>query len=332
MREWAVRSWTGGWRPGWTMSRHEPAIAVIVPCHNEEQTIGRVVENAQAALPNAGVYVFDNASTDRTAERARAAGARVVSTSPKGKGVVVNRMFADVDADVYLLVDGDSTYDLGVASKLVRKLLDERLDMVVGCRVDEGHETAYRYGHRFGNRMLTAAIRGMFGGTFTDVLSGYRAFSRRYVKTFPSHSKGFEIEAEMTVHALTIGMPCGEIDTRYGARPADSVSKLSTYTDGTRILITIMRLYVSEHPFSFYGAVGVLLGGVSVLLALPLLTYYLETGLVPRLPTAVLSLGLMLSGQLAWVCGTILDGVTRGRKELRRMAYLRIPGPDSLVP
>lgn len=313
------------------MKRDEPTIAVIVPCHNEEQTIGRVVANAQAALPGAVVYVFDNASTDRTAERARAAGARVLSTSPKGKGVVVNRMFADVEADVYLLVDGDATYDLGAASSLVQKLLGERLDMVVGCRVDDGHDIVYRHGHRFGNRMLTVAIRGMFGGTFTDVLSGYRAFSRRYVKTFPSHSKGFEIEAEMTVHALTIGMPCGELETRYGSRPAGSESKLSTYTDGTRILMTIVRLYVSENPLSFYGGLGMLLAGVSVVLAAPLLMYYLETGLVPRLPTAVLSLGLMLSGQLAWVCGMILDGVTRGRKELRRMAYLRIPGPGSPV-
>ena len=312
--------------------KKQPTIAVIVPCHNEEQTIGQVVADARAALPRADVFVFDNASTDRTAEQARAAGAHVVLTSPKGKGVVVNRMFADVDADVYLLVDGDSTYDLGAASRLVRKLLRERLDMVVGCRVDEGDEAVYRHGHRFGNRLLTAAIRSIFGGTFTDVLSGYRAFSRRYVKSFPSHSKGFEIEAEMTVHALAIGMPCGEVETKYGARPADSVSKLSTYRDGARILKTIAHMYIAEHPLSFYGILGLLLAGASVVLALPLLTHYLETGLVPRLPTAVLSIGLMLSGLLAWACGFILDGVTQGRRELRRIVYLQIPGPDVFDP
>lgn len=312
-------------KKSWNVSKTDFRIAVIVPCYNEEQSIAKVVMDFKKTLPEAVVYVFDNNSTDLTSEVARASGASVIHVPLKGKGNVVRRMFADVEADVYLMTDGDGTYDARFAPQLVDKLLCDKLDMVVGCRLDKGEAENYRRGHRFGNRMLTGAARRIFGGQFTDMLSGYRAFSRRYVKSFPAFSAGFEIETELTIHALELRMPYGEIMTSYGARPEGSESKLSTYRDGLRILKMIIRMYRVERSLAFFSLAGLLLAIASVFLALPLLFEYLATGLVPRLPTAVLSMGLMLSGQLAIFCGLILDTVTRGRHELRRMKYLSIP-------
>ena len=302
------------------------SIAVILPCFNEEQAIQKTVSDFKEEIPTAAIYVFDNNSSDRTTEVARAAGATVVHVPLRGKGNVVRRMFADIEADVYLMADGDSTYDAKSALSLIDKLLKERLDMVVGCRIDHGEDENYRLGHRFGNRMLTNTVQRIFGGHFTDMLSGYRAFSRRYVKSFPALATGFEIETELTIHALELRMPYGEVSTLYGARPVGSQSKLSTYRDGIRILRTIVRLYMIERPLQFFSIVAFILACSSVILTYPVFTEYLKTGLVPRLPTAVLSVGLMLSGQLALVCGFILDTVTRGRHEFRRLAYLSIPG------
>lgn len=301
-------------------------IAVILPCYNEEHAIARVINDFQVVLPEAVIYVFDNNSTDRTAEIARSAGASVVHVALQGKGNVVRRMFADVEADIYLMTDGDCTYDVGVARQLAEKLLAENLDMVVGCRVDQGESANYRRGHRLGNRLLTGSVRRIFGGGFTDMLSGYRVFSRRFVKSFPALARGFEIETELTVHALELRMPCGEVDTVYGARPEESFSKLSTYRDGFRILNTIMRLYRLERPLQFFSTFSVLLALAAIGFAIPLLQEYLATGLVPRLPTAILSTGLMLAALLAFGCGLLLDNVTRGRQEFRRIAYLSIPG------
>ena len=313
------------------LSRTDLRVAVIIPCFNEEQAIAKVVADFKNELPEAVIYVFDNNSTDRTADVAKAVGAMVIQVPLRGKGNVVRRMFADVEADVYLMTDGDATYDARFAPQLVDRLLQDKLDMVIGCRVDEGEADHYRRGHRLGNRMLTASVRRIFGGQFTDMLSGYRAFSRRYVKSFPALATGFEIETELTIHALELRMPYGEIETPYGARPQGSESKLSTYRDGLRILILIARMYMLERPLAFFSIFGFLFAGISVLLAVPLLLEYLATGLVPRLPTAVLSVGLMLSGLLSFVCGLILDTVTRGRHELRRIAYLSIPGPSVLL-
>ena len=309
-----------------TVSIADFKVAIIIPCYNEELTIHKTVSDFKKEMPGGIVYVFDNGSTDRTSEVARAAGARVVHVPMRGKGNVVRRMFADVDADIYLMVDGDSTYDARFAPGLIDKLLNENLDMVVGCRVDQGAVENYRLGHRWGNRILTQFVQRIFGGQFTDMLSGYRAFSRRYVKSFPSLSSGFEIETELTIHALELRMPCGELATPYYARPEASHSKLSTYRDGLRIVKTIVRMYMIERPLQFFSMLGLIFACVSVLLAVPLLAEYLKTGLVPRMPTAVLSVGLMLSGQLAIVCGFVLDTVTRGRHELRRIAYLSCAG------
>ncbi|MGB5290226.1 MAG: glycosyltransferase family 2 protein [Lysobacterales bacterium] len=301
-------------------------IAVILPCYNEEQAIVKVINEFQDALPEAVIYVFDNNSTDRTAEVARAAGANVAHVALKGKGNVVRRMFADVEADIYLMTDGDCTYDVSVVRSLVNKLLAENLDMVVGCRVDRGEAENYRRGHRFGNQLLTGSVRRIFGGQFTDMLSGYRVFSRRFVKSFPTMARGFEIETELTVHALELRMPCGEVETAYGSRPEESESKLSTYRDGFRILKTIGRLYMIERPLQFFSILSAILALVSVAIALPLLPEYLATGLVPRFPTAILATGLMISALLAFGCGLLLDNVTRGRQELKRLSYLSIPG------
>lgn len=304
-------------------------VAVILPCYNEEKAIVKVINEFQEALPEAVIHVFDNNSSDRTAEVARAAGATVSHVPLKGKGNVVRRMFADVEADVYLMTDGDCTYDVSVARNLVDKLLDENLDMVVGCRVDRGEAENYRRGHRFGNQMLTGSVRRIFGGQFTDMLSGYRVFSRRFVKSFPALARGFEIETELTVHALELRMPCGEVETKYGSRPEESESKLSTYRDGFRILKTIGRLYMVERPLEFFSIFSFLLAAASIAFAIPVFQEYFLTGLVPRLPTALLATGLMLSALLSFGCGLLLDNVTRGRQEQRRFAYLSIPGVSS---
>jgi glycosyltransferase involved in cell wall biosynthesis len=307
----------------------QPRIAVLLPCYNEEAAIERTVAGFRAALPDAIVYVFDNNSSDRTIERARAAGAVVRLEKQQGKGNVVRRMFADVDADVYLMADGDLTYDPAAAAPMVAMLLADQLDMVVGTRKHEAAE-AYRGGHVLGNRIFTGLLAGLFGRSFTDIFSGYRAFSRRFVKSFPVLSAGFEIETEMSVHALELRMPVGELETAYAARPEGSTSKLSTYRDGWRILKTIVTLYRIERPVLFFGSIGLGLLILGIILAIPLISTYLATGLVPRLPTAILITGLGIVATLCLFAGLILDTVTRGRREVRRLAYLahRAPGND----
>jgi glycosyltransferase involved in cell wall biosynthesis len=304
-------------------------LALIVPCYNEEAAIAAVIRGFRAALPALSVHVFDNGSSDRTAEVARSEGARVAHVALRGKGNVVRRMFADVDADVYVIVDGDATYYADSVRPLVDKLLDEGLDMVVGCRrtPEELARAAYRRGHQFGNALLTNGVRRIFGGSFEDMLSGYRAFTRRYVKSFPAVSRGFEIETELTVHALELRMPYGELDTPYGARAEGSASKLSTWRDGLRILRTIGWLYMMERPFAFFGRGAVLLAGISLALFVPVLITYMEVGLVPRLPTAVLSATMMVCALLSLVCGLVLNTVTHGHQEVKRLAYLSVPAP-----
>jgi glycosyltransferase involved in cell wall biosynthesis len=304
------------------------AIAVLVPCYNEEVAIPKVVADFRAALPGATIYVYDNNSRDGTVAAARAAGAIVRTEMLQGKGHVVRRMFADIEADVYVLVDGDDTYEAGAAPAMVRQLVDNQLDMVNGARVTE-IEAAYRRGHKFGNAMLTGIVARIFGNRVTDMLSGYRVFSRRFVKSFPALAAGFETETEFTVHALELKMPVGEVSTAYKDRPAGSTSKLRTYSDGFRILRTILVLVKEERPLQFFSLAGAVLLVIGFGLSVPVLLEFLRTGLVPRLPTAILSTGLVLLSFLSFACGLILDTVTRGRKEAKRIAYLAIPAPGS---
>jgi glycosyltransferase involved in cell wall biosynthesis len=304
-------------------------IAVLLPCYNEEAAIGATVRGFREALPSATVYVYDNNSRDRTRERAAEAGAVVRSERQQGKGHVVRRMFADVDADVYVIADGDLTYDPGAAPQMVQMLLDEQLDMVVGTRRHE-EKDAYRGGHVLGNKLFTSILSGLFGRSFSDIFSGYRVFSRRFVKSFPVLSSGFEIETEISVHALELRMPVGEIETAYGARPEGSHSKLSTFSDGWRISRTIATLYRVERPVLFYGGIGALLLLAAILLAIPLVQTYLQTGLVPRFPTAILLTGIVIVAVLCFFTGLILDTVTRGRREIRRLAYLSFEAPGAV--
>lgn len=302
---------------------------MLVPCFNEEVAVAKVVKDFRAALPTAAILVFDNNSTDNTAADARTAGAEVFREKRQGKGFVVSRMFTDVEADVYVLVDGDATYHAPSVRVMIERLLDDRLDMVVGNRVDR-EEAAYRAGHRTGNWLLTSFVTQVFGPTFNDMLSGYRVFSRRFVKSFPVLSGGFEIETELTIHALELGLPVAEIDTPYYARPEGSASKLSTWSDGFRILRTIFRLYRAERPLPFFTGIGLALAIASIGFAIPVFVTYFETGLVPRLPTAILSLGLMLLAFMSAAIGLVLDTVTRGRREIKLLAYLahRAPGEE----
>ena len=300
--------------------------AVLVPCRNEAAAIARVVADFRAALPGATVYVYDNNSTDGTTEKAAAAGAVVGRETRQGKGHVVRRMFREIDADVYVLVDGDATYDAPSAGRLVAALCEGGNDMVVAARVGQ-QDAAYRRGHVFGNRMLTGFVAAIFDTSLRDMLSGYRVFSRRFVKSFPILSSGFEVETELTIHALELEMPIAEIDTPYYARPSGSESKLSTWGDGLRILFTILRLYRSERPLAFFTIFGTACAAAAIVLAVPIVVTYFETGLVPRFPTAILSTGLMLTAFLAVACGFILDTVTRGRREMKLLAYLAQRGP-----
>src|ERR1700761_3118219 len=305
----------------------EPAevrIAVLVPCFNEEAAVATVVADFRNALPSAKIFVYDNNSSDRTAEIARAAGAEVRSERRQGKGHVVRRMFADIDADIYVLVDGDATYDAPSAPGMIARLVNDHLDMVVGSRLDQ-EQAAYRRGHRTGNWLLTSFLSSVFGQAFTDILSGYRVFSRRFVKSFPVLSDGFEIETELTVHALELAMPVAEIETPYFARPQGSVSKLNTWRDGFRILGTILKLYRSEKPLRFFTIIGLFLALVAIGLAIPLVVTYLEEGVVPRGPTAILSTGLMIVAVLSVSSGLVLDTVTRGRREMKLLAHLAKP-------
>lgn len=303
-----------------------PRIAVIIPCYNEALSIQLVIDEFKTCLPEATLFVFDNNSSDGTADIARRAGAKVIPVKLRGKGNVVRRMFADVEADVYVMVDGDATYDLRDIRRHIDQLLTQRLDMLVGCRRDDGsNPQTYRPGHRLGNLMLTGSVAWIFGGHFTDMLSGYRVFSRRYVKSFPALSSGFETETELTVHALELRMPCAEADIVYRARPEGSTSKLSTLRDGWRILETILKLFISERPSAFFGLLALLLCLLGLALGVPLLLTYLQTGLVPRLPTGVLATGIMMCSGLSLVCGAILHTVTLGRHEAKRLVYLGIP-------
>lgn len=302
-------------------------VAVLVPCFNEETTIAKVIADFRAALPEATIYVYDNNSTDRTVEIAGAAGALVRREMRQGKGNVVRRMFADVDADIYVLVDGDATYDPASVRVMIARLIEDRLDTVIAARVPE-EPGAYRPGHEAGNRLLTRFFAVTFNATFTDVLSGYRVFSRRFVKSFPVLSSGFEIEIELSAHVVELDLAAGEVPTPYYARPKGSASKLSTWRDGLRILATVVGLYRSERPLSFFSALGTMLAIVSVGLAIPIFITYFEQGIVPRLPTAILATGLMLLAFLSIVAGLVLDTVTRGRREMKRLIYLQQRAPD----
>jgi glycosyltransferase involved in cell wall biosynthesis len=305
-------------------------VAVLLPCYNEEAAIAQTVRDFRAALPHATVYVYDNNSSDRTVAVAREAGAVVRSERMQGKGSVVRRMFADVEADIYVMADGDATYEAAAAPQLISLLVDEHLDMVVGARKSEV-EAAYRRGHRFGNMMLTGMLSKLFGRSFTDILSGYRIFSRRFVKSFPVLAVGFEIESEMCVHALEMRMPVAERVTAYAARPEGSVSKLSTYRDGWRILNTILKLYRFERPIGFFGTIAGLIALAALVLAFPLFLTFFQTGEVPRFPTAILATGMMILAALNIMVGLILDTVVRARLEIRRLSYLSYPGPGTDV-
>jgi glycosyltransferase involved in cell wall biosynthesis len=308
------------------LNRSQLRIAILLPCYNEEAAIAQTVAGFRAALPDAAIYVYDNNSADRTVEVAAAAGAIVRTERMQGKGHVVRRMFADVEADIYIMADGDATYDAAAAPTLVARLLDERLDMVVGARKSEIEE-AYRRGHRLGNQLFTGILASLFGRTFTDIFSGYRVFSRRFVKSFPALARGFETETEISVHALELAMPVGEIVTAYGARPEGSVSKLSTYRDGWRIMKTILHLFRIERPVLFYGGFAAFLAVLALILAIPLIVTYVQTGLVPRFPTAILITGMMTVAFISFAVGLILDTVVRGRREVRRLHYLSYPAP-----
>lgn len=301
-----------------------PKIAVLAPCHNEAHAISGVVGAFRAALPEAAIYVYDNNSTDNTASLAREAGAVVRREMLQGKGHVVRRMFADIDADIYVMVDGDGTYAAADAPRLVAKLQEDHLDMVVARRVAADQGAAWRRGHVLGNHLMTRFVARLFGERFSDIFSGYRAFSRRFVKSFPALAGGFEIETELTIHALELQIPVGEIDSAYGGRAAGSASKLNTYADGARIALTILRLYKDIRPFRFFGGAAAIMAVVSLVMTEPLLVTYLDTGLVPRFPTAILATGMMLLAFLSLTCGMILDSVARGRREAKRMAYLAL--------
>ncbi len=297
---------------------------MLIPCQNEAVAIGKVVQQFRAALPQAVVFVYDNNSTDDTVAVAQAAGAVVRSEPLQGKGNVVRRMFADIEADAYILVDGDDTYDPAAAPDMIRLLSEGQLDMVTAARTTESAD-AYRTGHRSGNLALTGLVTLLFGNRVTDMLSGYRAFSRRFVKSFPALSTGFETETEFTIHALELAMPVGEVTAPYKDRPAGSASKLHTYTDGVRILRTIVLLLKEARPLQFFSVGAAVLAVAALLLGAPVVAGFMRTGLVPRLPTAVLATALMGLAFLSSTCGFILDSVARGRKEAKRMAYLAIP-------
>jgi glycosyltransferase involved in cell wall biosynthesis len=300
------------------------SIAVLIPCYNEELAVAEVIAGFRASLPDATMLVYDNNSSDHTRQIAGLAGAVVRNESLQGKGHVVRRMFADVEADIYVLVDGDNTYDPVAAPVMVRQLLENRLDMVTAVRLAAG-EDAYRLGHRIGNRVLSFLVCRVFGNRVSDVLSGYRVFSRRFVKSFPALATGFETETEFTIHALELRMPIGEVVTQYRGRATGSRSKLHTISDGLRILRTIMKLIKQERPLQSFGLTGAALLAVGLALGLPVVLQFLHSGMVPGLPTALLATGLILASSLSCVCGLVLEQVARGRQELKRLAYLSIP-------
>lgn len=303
------------------------AIAILVPCHNEAIAIADVIRDFKSALPNSKIYVYDNNSTDNTAEVAQSNGAIVRKETHKGKGNVVRRMFADVDADIYVMVDGDNTYEAQKAPILIERLIVDHLDMVVGSRVEtqvDDKYATYRLGHRFGNSLFSTIIARLFGKQFKDVFSGYRVFSRRFVKSFPATSRGFDIETELTIHSLELRLPTAEIETHYGARPEGSTSKLNSYKDGFKILMRIMLLLKEVRPLLFFGGIFIILAIISCVLFAPVFVDYLQTGLVQRFPTAILSTGIMLLAFMSLTCGIILDNVCRARREMKRFFYLHV--------
>lgn len=302
----------------------EMTVAVLLPCYNEGLSIAKVVNDFRVSLPNSLIFVYDNRSTDNTAEEARKAGAVVRNEPWPGKGNVVRRMFADIDADIYIMADGDGTYDASAAPGMIEKLVRDHLDMVVGTRRNV-YENAHRKGHGLGNMLFNTVYRKLFGPLFTDIFSGYRVFSRRFVKSFPAVSSGFEIETEMSVHASQMRMPIAEIPTDYGARQEGSTSKLRTFHDAFRILRTFLLLFKEIQPARFFGVIAVLLGITALVISTPILITYLETGLVPRFPTAILATGMMLLAGISLVSGLILDSVARGRLEQKRLLYLSMP-------
>lgn len=304
------------------LNKDNHSVAVIVPCYNEELAIAKVITDFKHHLPDAEIYIFDNNSSDKTSEVALAHGAHVKHVALKGKGNVVRRMFSDIDSDIYIMVDGDSTYDASAAILMVNKLIDEDLDMVVGCRKENGDHNTYRSGHRLGNKLLTGTVTTIFNGEFSDMLSGYRAFTRRYAKSFPCLSRGFEIETELTIHALELRMKYGEIDTVYGERPEGSVSKLSTYKDGIKILKTIIKLYAYERPLYFFSLLAAIFAFISLFFGIPILDEFKNTGLVLRFPTALLSATIMLCALISFFSGVILESITTGRREMKALFYL----------
>jgi glycosyltransferase involved in cell wall biosynthesis len=299
-------------------------IAVLIPCYNEAIAIPSVIESFRLHLPRARIYIYDNNSTDDTANIARQSGALVSNEPQQGKGHVVRRMFSDVEASIYILVDGDDTYSAASAPLMIKTFLDNHCDMVNARRITNS-DKAYRFGHHFGNRLLTGMVAWIFGKRFFDVLSGYRVFSRRFVKSFPALSTGFEIETELTIHALSLNMPVMEVSTPYKERPEESVSKLNTYRDGLRILWTILLITKEERPFFFFSVVFALLSVASIALGVPVVVEWLKTGMVPRFPTAILSASIMLLAFLSLSSGMILSSVARGRREIKRLHYLNLP-------
>lgn len=317
--------------PTTPVRNRDPSVAVLIPCFNEEITVGSVVQSFRSTLPSAAIYVYDNNSTDRTVDVARSAGAIVRSEGLQGKGHVVRRMFGDVDADVYVLVDGDNTYDAAAAPQLIEMMVAQSLDMVTGCRVSDQHDRTYRRGHRLGNQVLTGLVGRIFANRTKDMLSGYRVLSRRFVKSFPALSRGFEIETELTVHALELTMPIADIDTRYSERPAGSESKLNTIRDGFRVLGTILYLIKEGRPLAFFWSIAGISVALSLSLAYPIIATFLDSGQVPRFPTAILSASIMIVAVLSFFSGLILDTVARGRREAKRLAYLRYPAPQASI-
>lgn len=301
------------------------SIAVLLPCYNEENAIASVVASFRSALPKANIYVYDNNSTDNTSKVAKEAGAIVRHEFRKGKGNVIRRMFADIDADIYVMADGDGTYDADVAPDLVNALMNDNADMIVGSRAEDAGDKLYRKGHRFGNRMLNLMVQMIFSRGVSDMLSGYRVFSRRFVKSFPAVSRGFETETELTIHALQLRLPIVEVPTRYFDRAVGTESKLSTYKDGVRIASFIMFFFKEAKPFAFFGLLSLSLAISSLVIGLPVVFEFFETGLVDRFPSAFLSMGLMMISVLSFMCGTILDSISRGRLEQKRLTYLSIP-------
>lgn len=314
------------------MTRSPARVAVLIPCRNEAATVARVVADFRAALPACEIYVYDNGSMDDTASAASAAGAIVRNERRPGKGGVIRRMLGEIDADAYVIVDGDATYDARSAPRMIDELVANDLDMVTAVRDERGEGAAYRRGHRLGNRAFNALLGVLFGSRPGDMLSGYRVLSRRFAKSFPANSRGFEIETELTVHALEQRLPVAEMTTPYVERPAGSSSKLSTWADGARILWMTAMLFRDEKPLAFFGAIALVIAGVGLLLGGSVVLEYMETHLVPRLPTAILATGLMLLAFLSLGCGLILNNVARGRREMKRLAYLAITAHRPSLP